>query len=96
MESVYSTSPIPAIPAKMVATNQRHVTDSMLAYTERMREISRFRNDSRAFQAAEMTSQREVEWGKESLEVQARRIPKHRWGMVNVQGKGETTQSSHT
>ena len=77
MESVYQSSPLPSLPR--LFNSQRPLGDSMVAYTERMREISKFRNDS-AFLGSDPSTGRGT-----VLEVQARHIPR---AGVPLPGKG--------
>ncbi|KAK7116763.1 uncharacterized protein [Littorina saxatilis] len=88
MDSIYSSHPIPSIPRAFNNNHHHHqqrpLGDSMLAYTERMREISKFRKDS-AFLGNE-------EPPGAVLEVQARHIPKVGLG---PRGKGGKAASNH-
>ena len=80
MESIYQSSPLPSLPRLL--NSQRPLGDSMMAYTERMREISKFRNDS-AFLGSDPSTGRGT-----VLEVQARHIPRAGAAGGPLPGKG--------
>ena len=80
MESIYHSNPIPSLPR--LFNSRRPLGDSMMAYTERMRDISKFRNDSALLGA-------DPPPGGTLLEVQARHIPRTGPGPPGKGGEGK-------